>query len=182
MNNLGLSLSSEKASSLIYNSKQQQSNIHFLYAYRNHAATQLSVSVSQSHFQILFDIKRILHSKTKSVVCVYSNWFTNVLVITVSKERMIRMGMGSKASYSYEHKWKQTRWVSLRWAPTNTMKLEYSHMRVKDSLHEKCESNRNRYDDLKGTEGTGGVGACWKTHKFSSHSPKSPEYKDFWFS
>ena len=32
-------------------------------------------------------------------------------------------------------------------------------MRVKDSLHKKCESNTNKYDDLKGTVGTGGVGA-----------------------
>ena len=43
--------------------------------------------------------------------------------------------------------------------PTNTMKLKYSHMRVKDSFHNKCDSRRNRYDDLKGTVGTGGVGA-----------------------
>ena len=69
------------------------------------------------------------------------------------------MGMGSKASYSYKRKWKQTRWVSLQWASTNTMKLEYSHMRVKDSLHKKSESKRNTYDDLKGIVGVGGVGA-----------------------
>ena len=43
--------------------------------------------------------------------------------------------------------------------PTNTTKLKYSHMRVKDSFHKKCDSRRNRYNDLKGTVGTGRVGA-----------------------
>ena len=32
-------------------------------------------------------------------------------------------------------------------------------MRVKDSLHKKCETIKNTYDDLKGTVRTGGVGA-----------------------
>ena len=49
--------------------------------------------------------------------------------------------------------------VSRQWAQTNTMKLKYLHMRVKDSLHKKCESKKKTYDDLKGTVGTGGVGA-----------------------
>ena len=46
-----------------------------------------------------------------------------------------------------------------QWVPANTMKFKYSHMRVKDSLHKKRENRRNKYDDLKDTEGTGGVGA-----------------------
>ena len=90
-----------KVSFLIYHSKQQQSNIHFLYSYRNHVAIQFSVSVSQSHFQILFRYSKNTRFEKKSVVCVYGY---KASCITVTKERVIRMGMESKASYSYDRK------------------------------------------------------------------------------
>jgi hypothetical protein len=49
-------------------------------------------------------------------------------------------------------------------------------MRMKDSLHKICEGRMKTYDDLKGTGGTGGVGAFPRAPKFSSLYQKSPEY------